>query len=113
VRLANPDALLKPGMNAEVAVEIATRRDVVTVPNGAVLAPREASSAAAALGLSAAAASAGPLPQVVQGDGRRAVLFVRTAAGIEARTVVVGISNWEITEVVGGLTEGEVILDVS
>ncbi len=51
VRLGNEQGLLKPGMNAEVAIDIAMRRNVVVVPNAAIVAPREAASAAAALGL--------------------------------------------------------------
>ncbi|HKI03430.1 MAG TPA: efflux RND transporter periplasmic adaptor subunit [Thermoanaerobaculia bacterium] len=51
VELANPDRLLKPGMNAEVSVSIARREDVVAVPNEAVANPREAATAGAALGL--------------------------------------------------------------
>ncbi|HEV2851975.1 MAG TPA: efflux RND transporter periplasmic adaptor subunit [Thermoanaerobaculia bacterium] len=51
IELANPDRLLKPGMNAEVSVSISRRDGVVTVPNEAVVSPREAASAGAALGL--------------------------------------------------------------
>jgi len=51
VELANPERLLKPGMNAEVSVSISRRDNVVTVPNEAVVSPREAASAGAALGL--------------------------------------------------------------
>jgi glutamate-ammonia-ligase adenylyltransferase len=58
IRMKNPEGLLKPGMNAEVGVEIASREDVVTVPNTAVVSPREAISAAAALGLDEAAVRA-------------------------------------------------------
>ena len=51
IRLPNPEGLLKPGMNSEVSVAIAERRDVVAVPNGAVVSPREAAAAGSALGL--------------------------------------------------------------
>lgn len=51
IELANPERLLKPGMNAEVSVSIARRQDVITVPNGAVVSPREAASVGTALGL--------------------------------------------------------------
>lgn len=178
VRLANPENLLKPGMNAEVAVEIATRRGVVVVPNGAVVAPRDAASAAAALGLDAgaivarrvtaggasgAAPSAGPADAAAgmpaapaecmavferiraaggpasisesdqaqmdecrskmgggqpgaEGttDGNRpGLVFVRSPEGVEARPVVLGISDWENTEVVEGLEAGETVLEIS
>jgi HlyD family secretion protein len=51
VRLENPERLLKPGMNSEVAIEIADREQVVAVPNGAVVNPREAATTGTALGL--------------------------------------------------------------
>ncbi|HEX7117599.1 MAG TPA: efflux RND transporter periplasmic adaptor subunit [Longimicrobiales bacterium] len=51
VRLDNREGLLKPGMNAEVQIEIARRADVVAVPNAAVVAMRDAFAAGAVLGL--------------------------------------------------------------
>ena len=51
VRLDNSERLLRPGMNAEVQVEIARRNDVVAVPNAAVVSLRDMAAAAAALGL--------------------------------------------------------------
>jgi HlyD family secretion protein len=55
IHMKNPAGLLKPGMNAEVSIEISSRQDVVTVPNTAVLGPREAPSVAPLLGLDEAA----------------------------------------------------------
>ncbi|HUH12208.1 MAG TPA: efflux RND transporter periplasmic adaptor subunit [Longimicrobiales bacterium] len=51
VRLDNRERLLRPGMNAEVQVEIARRDDVVAVPNAAVVSLRDMAAAAGALGL--------------------------------------------------------------
>ena len=51
VELPNPDGALKPGMNAEVRVEIARRTNVLTVPNSAVVSPTDAMAAGAVLGL--------------------------------------------------------------
>ena len=51
VELSNPQRLLKPGMNAEVSIEVANREGVVAVPNGAVVSIRDAASAGAALGM--------------------------------------------------------------
>lgn len=51
VRLDNREGLLKPGMNAEVQIEIARRNDIVTVPNAAVVSMRDAAAAGAVLGL--------------------------------------------------------------
>lgn len=51
VRLDNRERLLKPGMNAEVEIEIARREDVVVVPNSAVVSPQDLMAAALAVGL--------------------------------------------------------------
>lgn len=51
VHLANHDGALKPGMNAEVVVEVARRDDAVTIPNAAVVAMRDAVAAGALFGL--------------------------------------------------------------
>jgi HlyD family secretion protein len=52
VHLDNPEGLLKPGMNADIAVEIARREDVLTIPNAAIVAMRDAGAAGVVLGLS-------------------------------------------------------------
>jgi HlyD family secretion protein len=58
IRLKNPEGLLKPGMNAEVAIEIASRRDVVTVPTTSVVEGRQVAATATLLGLDPAAVRA-------------------------------------------------------
>lgn len=52
VMLDNNEGLLKPGMNADVVIEVATRADVVAVPNSAVVGTQDAVAAGAVLGLS-------------------------------------------------------------
>jgi HlyD family secretion protein len=52
VRLENPDGLLKPGMNADIAVQIAQRENVLTIPNAAIVALADAVPAGEVLGLS-------------------------------------------------------------
>jgi HlyD family secretion protein len=161
IRLKNPEGLLKPGMNAEVSIEIASRKDVVTVPNTAVVSPREAVSAAAALGLDEAAVRAmlrpaggaspassqeqQPTSQVIQAntqgqqpnaqgqqpngqeqqssgprrqrggnpDRRPGVVFVQQEGGPQPRRVLLGLSDWENSEVISGLEAGEKVLLVS
>jgi HlyD family secretion protein len=134
VRLANPEGLLKPGMNADVSMVTDRREDAVSVPTGAVTTVREAGTAAAALGLDAAAVRASLRPagsaQGARGgtaadgsastgasastrsggaaDGTtRGIVFVKTAAGPEARSVTLGLSDWENVEVASGLEAGE------
>lgn len=52
VMLDNSEGLLKPGMNADVVIEIATRENVLVVPNAAVVGTQDAVAAGAVLGLS-------------------------------------------------------------
>ncbi len=52
VSIDNREGLLKPGMNAEVTIEINRRPGVLAVPNDAVRMPREAMSVAGYLGIS-------------------------------------------------------------
>lgn len=168
VRLDNRDGFLKPGMNAEVEILIAESRNVMVVPNNAVVNVQDAAPAAAVLGLDpaelpfgqgrlAGGRSAAGGPDAAAGDngppsgggpsargdaeGRRAamaergfrrdaggsgadaegaeglppretrpaVVFVVTGGdnGIEPRMVQVGLNDWDNTEVVSGLEEGE------
>ncbi|HZA14755.1 MAG TPA: efflux RND transporter periplasmic adaptor subunit [Myxococcaceae bacterium] len=58
IRVDNREGLLRPGMNAEVQISIARRADVVAVPSTAVVALKDAVSAAAAVGIDEAAVRA-------------------------------------------------------
>jgi HlyD family secretion protein len=186
VQLDNRGGPLKPGMNAEVVIEIAQAADVLLLPNNAVVQMQDAGPAATVLGLDAeqlnlrsmssrgrngqpsaegegdAATDGEPAteeaadPRAViqrlraqaesgeisrdslrammrgrpggagrqgfgQGGGgghvasrperpatRRAVAFVVDTAGtIEARVITIGLSDWDYTQVVSGLEEGE------
>ncbi len=51
VRIANPERLLKPGMNAEVEVHVGERRGVLAIPNASLRTRQDMGSAAAVLGL--------------------------------------------------------------
>jgi HlyD family secretion protein len=59
VMLDNSEGLLKPGMNADVVIEIATRQNVLVVPNAAVVGTQDAVAAGAVLGLSEDEVNAG------------------------------------------------------
>lgn len=190
VRIANPDGLLKPGMNAEVAIQIASRADVVTVPNSAIVNTRDVSDAAMAVGVSEESvreamrpaprpaaggdANGGGAPVAVAGGqaaagdaagggeqcmqlfqrirsaggpaglsdadraqmrqcrqqfaggrerGRRqsvepgaprpGLVFVQSANGPEPRRVMLGVNDWEHTEIVSGLEAGERVILVT
>jgi HlyD family secretion protein len=165
ILLDNEDGLLKPGMNAEIEVEVARRPGAVVVPNAAVTSPREASTVAAALGLDAAevrqalsrAAGGGSeaagngrfarSPSGAAGEGasrhrtgsegrdsraaasasdsngadqalpattgQPGVVFLAGGERPEPRLVVLGLSDWDDTEVVSGLEPGQQVVLLS
>jgi HlyD family secretion protein len=51
VRIANPNHLLKPGMNTEVEIHVGRRDNVIAIPNAALRTQRDVASAAQVLGL--------------------------------------------------------------
>jgi HlyD family secretion protein len=51
VQLDNAEGLLKPGMNADVQVEIARKEDVIVVPNAAIVSTRDAVTAGQMFGI--------------------------------------------------------------
>jgi HlyD family secretion protein len=51
VNIPNPEGLLRPGMNAEVAVQIGQRQNVLAIPTAALRTQRDVGSAAQVLGL--------------------------------------------------------------
>ncbi|HYH44942.1 MAG TPA: efflux RND transporter periplasmic adaptor subunit, partial [Thermoanaerobaculia bacterium] len=152
VELANPERLLKPGMNAEVGIEVANRAGVVAVPNGAVASLRDAPAAGTALGLEeedvrdklaqlrnerqgqrADGRTGGGGERPARGEGgergsanrgggamnagggevRPGVVFVKGPNGPEPRTVLLGLSDWDYTEVVRGLEPGTEVYLIS
>ena len=137
VDLPNPERLLKPGMNAEVGVEVAQRENVVAVPNAAVSSMRDAPAAATALGLeekqvrdalaamreqrgqrrngSVGGGGGGERRPMNAGGGdvRPGVVFVKGANGPEPKPVLLGMSDWDFTEVIRGLDPGTEVYLIS
>lgn len=139
VNLPNPERLLKPGMNAEVSIRVADRQGVVAVPNGAVVNLRDAPSAGAVLGLEEqevrsslakmrqerearqgarpagdhAGGERGDRPGGGRGEVRPGVVFVKGAKGPEPKAVLLGLSDWDNTEVVRGLDPGAEVYLIS
>ena len=192
VHLQNGDGALKPGMNAEVVIEVARRENVTTIPNAAVVAMRDAAAAATMLGLDEeqvrgalrggqagrapggengvapaggegragarpagerqagavqpaaerqgagaerggaapagmaqrpGGATEGGMPRQGQGmrsragigngDTRTGVVFVRKGETVEPRMTVLGLNDWDHTEVIRGLEPGEEVVLIS
>ena len=131
VSLDNRDGLLKPGMNGEVSMLIERRTNVLAVSNDAVRTVREAAVAATFVGLNpdSVAAQVRTLQAAMRSPGggtdreppagdtpsngsatrvRTALVFVEEAPGkFSPRLVRLGASDYDYSEVVSGLTEGE------
>ena len=78
VRIANPNHLLKPGMNTEVEIHVGRRENVIAIPNAALRTQRDVASAAQVLGLD---------PAQVQQDLAAATRPAAPAAGPAGATV--------------------------
>jgi HlyD family secretion protein len=96
VRIANREGLLKPGMNAEVEMQVGERRGVLAVPNGALRTPRDVASAATVLGLDPKAVE-DQLAQAREAQGGQASLGGTTARDSTAANVYRTQDGREIT----------------
>jgi HlyD family secretion protein len=54
IRIANMQGLLRPGMNAQVEIQVAAKQGVLAIPNAALRTQRDVASAASVLGLNPA-----------------------------------------------------------
>ncbi len=81
--LDNQSGLLRPGMNADVRILVAERKDVVAVPTGSLRTERDLATSAMLVGLDAATAreqlKANALPDNAQGATRPAAASASTA----------------------------------
>ncbi len=75
------DFQLREGLTVTVSIIVEERSDVLLIPNGAII-----------------------------GQGRETYVQVLKDGVIEPRSITTGISNWQYTEVIDGLTEGEQIV---
>ncbi|MEE4186024.1 MAG: efflux RND transporter periplasmic adaptor subunit [Gammaproteobacteria bacterium] len=138
VTIENESGLLKPGMNAEVEIDIASRYGVPAVPTIALRTPRDVAAAALFTGIDediirqqlrdtgmdmpdavsgASGDYAGAQPASASGPtgdgyqfGGRYWLFVMDGDVPVARNVVTGVTDLDYSEVVSGVTPGDKIL---
>lgn len=82
IKIDNPPAELRPGMTADVTIHVAERKDVLVVPDNTI----------------------------TRSGGRETVEVVVSEQQTEEREVEAGLSNWEETEVLSGLKEGEQVV---
>ncbi len=112
IDVPNPQLRLKPGMTANVSVEVARRTDVLRVPGAALRFRMPGASGSAATGQSTRAvsspptadSSAGSRTASSSGTAGAAVKTVwrSTAAGLEPVSVQAGITDGSVVEIVSG-----------
>jgi HlyD family secretion protein len=123
VRIANPNHLLKPGMNTEVEIHVGRRENVIAIPNAALRTQRDVASAAQVLGLDPAAvqqqlaaaqqqAPAGPPPSPGNRDsaslGGRQASRDSTAARAPAGGNTMTTPDGRTIQLPPGVTEAQV-----
>lgn len=132
IRIGNHERLLRPGMNADVEIHIGEVHDALTVPNAALRMRAELETALAPLGLTIDAVrdqlGERELPSAAlseesrehrngsggRPDGRAAtlfggqyVVFTLRSGGPWAVPVRTGLTDYDYTVVLDGLTEGD------
>jgi HlyD family secretion protein len=122
IEVDNPDLLLRPSLTANVSVIVNRREKVLRIPNGALrvkLPEAVAAEMAKAKGGSGKAVAATPNVQVVDNRGADRNAAYATVfrlpkadrnATPEAVKVRLGISDSIVTEVLGGLNEGDQVI---
>jgi len=123
--LENKSRLLRPGMNADVEVRIAERRDVLAVPTVALKVDSDIPVAGLLVGLSDAEVRAqlqDSTPATIDtepadtnsGDGyvfrNRYWVFLDTASGPVATYVDTGLTDLDYSEVLAGLNENDEVI---
>jgi HlyD family secretion protein len=105
IRVANPDLRLKPGMTANVSIEVGRHDDVVRVPTAALRFRPSEPVLAALHEAQVAPRTRGAVPATFA-PGMTASVWVSTGGRLEPRTVRVGLSDSTYAEIAQGLSEG-------
>jgi HlyD family secretion protein len=105
IAVDNADLLLKPGMTATIAVEVARRDDVPRVP-GMALRFRPTQAVLAALNEPNVASNPKLRPAAVLTPGSAAEAWVMNGGRIEPRLIHVGVTDGQSYEVLDGVPTG-------
>jgi len=121
----NEGGLLKAGMSADVELEIASKQNIVKLPNEALIDPTvfmQQGGDFAALAVSGNNSQRPMQGRPERGESREGsemmgnpdrvnmrIVMVGDGNEVKPRRVVVGINNFDYTEIVSGLEEGEEI----
>ncbi len=105
ILVPNEGSLLKAGMSADVELEIASKHNIVKVPNEALVDPAMMMQQR---GDGEPMAMRG-LPEGVDRSNMK-IVMVKDGEEVKPIRVIVGISNFDFTEIVDGLEGGEEIV---
>lgn len=121
----NEGGLLKAGMSADVELEIASKQNIVKLPNEALIDPAvfmQQNGEASALAVRGGDSLRPMQGRPQRGESREAsemtanpdrenmrIVMVKEGDKVNPRRVVVGINNFDYSEIVSGLEEGEEI----
>ncbi len=109
MRIPNREGLLRPGMNAEVEIQVADRENVLAVPNAALRPLQGDSTAATALGIADSHVQLTAAPEVPAGHsesrfGGHYQVYVHRDGAPAIVLVQTGPSDYDYAEVRSGLT---------
>ncbi|MEN6548617.1 MAG: efflux RND transporter periplasmic adaptor subunit [Armatimonadia bacterium] len=80
--ITNPPAALRPGMTADITIKVAERKQVLLIPDSAI----------------------------TRSKGKTSVEVLGASGQTETREIKAGLSNWDETEIVEGVKEGETVV---
>jgi HlyD family secretion protein len=121
ILVRNEGGFLKAGMSSDIEIEIASKQNIVLVPNEALVDPSSVmrSESAGTTATAGRAERGGPPVAQVRAEAtegvenqrnNRKVVLVKKGEDVEPRRIVTGINNFDYTEVVDGLNAGEEIV---
>ena len=121
VNIDNQEGLLRPGMNAEVNLRIASRMDIPAVPTMALRTMRDISASETYLGLeegwireqlrqSETTDTASNSGQSGYRFGNRYWLLLETEQGLQPVYAVTGITDLDYSEIISGVSQGDEIV---
>ncbi|HPG40915.1 MAG TPA: efflux RND transporter periplasmic adaptor subunit [bacterium] len=128
IKVSNPGSLLKAGMNTAVEILVADKKDVLLIPNEALMTQKEMQQEIMKLNLAAGQTTAKPKQNGNEprqyGQGNRPQessapaeaeslnrgVIIKQESGYRMQMVNTGISNFDYTEALDGVKEGDQVV---
>jgi HlyD family secretion protein len=128
IHVNNPSGILKAGMNASVEILVADKKDVILLPNEALMTLKETQQELAKIRMAMgqdgrnsnkSEKSLGDMPPRPQQRNKetgnnlsssRHGVIIKQGNDFEIRPVNIGISNFDYTEIINGLNDGDEVV---